>query len=83
MSKILRFMAALAIFLGFEPLLWADTTQHLTRETHILFAAYVGVWLVTLFLVIRIGMKAAHTAREILQLQQEVQDLQKRLDKKV
>ena len=74
MSRLLMF---LALVLGSVPAFAAETADKCAQKTGVLFAAYVGVWVVTLIFVIRTGLKAANTASEIERLEQELKELEK------
>jgi len=76
-----RFFIFGFVFFSFQGLLFAATTEKAAEHTGVLFAAYVGVWIVTLILVIRTGLKASNIDRELKEVKRELDDLEKHVNK--
>lgn len=81
MTVLQKIFAGLVTFFSFQGLLFAAEPDKAAQATGVLFAAYVGVWIVTLILVIRTGLKASNVDKGLKHVQQELDDLEKRMDK--
>ena len=57
---------------------FAAESAKCAEKTGVLFAAYAGVWIVTLVLVIRISLKASRTAKDIESLHAQLRELEQK-----
>lgn len=82
MMKVQRILLSLTTFFATGTVAIAEPVTKCAEHTGTLFAAYVGVWILTLILVIRIGLKASNIDKELKQAQHELNDLESRMDTK-